>query len=239
MTPRSGLSWILGAGLVLYGLAAAVALTSGTGPPQLARVYSLTSLNIAQLGTVFWFYGENFAPYFVLMFYPLIKRLKVFDSLKLDVPLIFGVTLLFLSISWYYHLAADGADLAIGLWFLMRIGFETSDSFVLSGLAVVGADAYYQIPAYAVMISWRGLWGFANILLSAGFAFMALPIFLHLILKAQRKIRIGKLTFVLLLAVLASMAMAGLTYPRVDSYFSFPVWFAFLMTIAYESKRTS
>jgi len=42
MTPRSGPSWVLGAGLALYGLAAVVALTSGTGPPELARVYSLT-----------------------------------------------------------------------------------------------------------------------------------------------------------------------------------------------------
>jgi len=236
MTTRSGPSWVLGAGLALYGLAAVVALTSGTGPPELARVYSLTSLNIAQLGTVFWFYGENFAPYFVLMFYPLIKRSKVFDSLKLDVPLVFGVTLLFLSISWYYHLAADGADLAIGLWFLMRAGFETSDSFVLSGLAVVGADAYYQIPAYVVMVSWRGLWGLANILLSAGFAFMALPVFLYLILKTQGRIKTGKLTFALVLAIFISMAMVWLTYPRFDSYFSFPVWFAFLMSIAYESR---
>ena len=54
MTPRSGPSWVLGAGLALYGLAAVVALTSGTGPPELALVllglfYDPEALNHLQL----------------------------------------------------------------------------------------------------------------------------------------------------------------------------------------------
>jgi len=238
MTQRSGPDWVLGSGIALYALALYVAVTSLNGTVELPRVGSLASLDASQIGTIVWFYAENFSPYFLLMFYPTIKRLKFFNSPGSLVAAIVVVTVVSLRFYWYWHLAAAGADCAIGLWFLMRVGFRADDSFVLSSLAVIGADAYYQIPAYVNWVISGGIWALQNLLLAAGFGLTSIPIFLYILLKVTVKIKTEEWTlgFFGLVAIGSVTATSLYFHGFTDIYFVFPCWFAGLLAIAYESR---
>jgi hypothetical protein len=237
---QSGLNWILGSGIALYVLALYVAVTSMNGTVELPRVGNLSDVGIAQVGTILWFYAENLSPYFLLMFYPTIKRLKAFSSPAFLVAATVLTTLVFLKISWYWHIPAIGADCAIGIWFLMRSGFQADDSFVLASLAVIGADAYYQIPAYVNWVISGGVWALQNLLLAAGFGMTSIPIFLYILLKITGRLKaegwtVGLFGFVTIGSVIAaSLYFHGFT----DIYFMFPYWFAGLLAIAYESRSS-
>lgn len=183
-------------------------------------------------------YGEAMSPFLIWSWFSTIEKYRIGERQDLISVAILVAGAYLVSASQYWHFSYDLAWFAFVYLLLTKIGFSGSIALSLSWMNVICADQIWQIPFYL----WSSLghpWQWtASWLMTAGWAFMAIPLFLRFTMAETGKLKVNVFLAELLMFDLTLLAYGVLDYAADPfPYYLFSAWALFFPALAWNSIR--